>query len=151
MVGDVQHTRATSSALVCERILAGIGLQRFAMCLRSPAQHKAEEDRREEMKAMAKTLQLHGLERDEVNMITGVLEMHSKTARDISMPLEQAKMLAHDEVSVLFWSCLVMSLSVFVVGMALCRHRVCDVDSRRSRLWRKLGALVAARTARMFV
>jgi len=60
--------------------------------------HDDKDDRREEMKAMAKTLLLQGLERDEVDMITGVLEMHAKTALHISKPLEDAKMLAHDEV-----------------------------------------------------
>lgn len=60
--------------------------------------HEEEELSREHMKAMARTLQMQGLERDEVNMIHGVLEMHWKTATDISKPLEKAKMLAHDEI-----------------------------------------------------
>merc|ERR550534_943064 len=62
--------------------------------------HGADEDeeRREEMKAMATTLQQKGLESDEVNMIHGVLEMHGKTVAQISKPLVKAKMVAHDDV-----------------------------------------------------
>jgi len=60
--------------------------------------HEECENRRGEMKATAKTLLSAGLEPDEVNMIHGVLDMHQKTAKDIAKPLNEAKMLANDEV-----------------------------------------------------
>lgn len=60
--------------------------------------HEEDSHNRAHMKAMARTLHLHGLDTDEVSMIHGVLEMHSKTPADISQPLTCAKMLAHDDV-----------------------------------------------------
>jgi len=53
---------------------------------------------RAELKATARTLQSQGLEREEVNMIVGVLEMTHKVAGDVAKPLGEAKMLAHDDV-----------------------------------------------------
>lgn len=53
---------------------------------------------RSELKALVRTLGFDFLERNEANIIQGVLDMHSKTARDIAKPLGEAKMLPHDTV-----------------------------------------------------
>lgn len=60
--------------------------------------HTEDQHNRAEIKAIIRTLKQECLELDEVNMIHGVLEMHHKTAGTIGIPLERAKMLAHDDL-----------------------------------------------------
>jgi len=58
-----------------------------------------EEFDRPRIKALIRTLMPEhhgGLERDEANMMHGVLEMHRKTAKDIGKRLNEAKMLPSD-------------------------------------------------------
>jgi len=60
--------------------------------------HEADEHRREDLKAVVRTMKREALELEEMNMIHGVLELHSKATGSIAKSIQQAKMLAHDEV-----------------------------------------------------
>jgi len=62
--------------------------------------HQVDEHRREDLKALVRTMkqESHNLDLEEMNMIHGVLELHHKTAEVIASPLSEAKMLAHDAI-----------------------------------------------------
>jgi len=82
-----------------KRIFAPIVLP-ISLMLDKVLGHSEDPYSRAQIKALIRTIhtQESNLEIDEANMLQGVLEMHHKKAQDIAWPVQQARMVPHDQL-----------------------------------------------------